>query len=48
MKKNNELSKKTTIAIEQARKRIKKGQFVTEEEAVKRLELKKKRSNDKL
>lgn len=32
-----ELSKETIIAIEKARQRIKKGSFVTEEEAIKRL-----------
>ena len=36
-KKNPELSKETIIAIEKARERIKKGNFVTEEQAIKRL-----------
>jgi len=36
-KTNPELSKETVIAIENARKRIKAGNFVTEEEARKRL-----------
>lgn len=39
LKKEPELSKETLEAIEAARKRIKKGQFVTEEEARKRLGL---------
>jgi len=39
LKKDPELSKETIIAIEQARKRIKKGHFLTEEEAKKRLGL---------
>ena len=37
VKKQPELSKETIIAIENARKRIKKGNFVSEEEAKKRL-----------
>ena len=36
-KTNPELSKETVIAIDNARKRIKAGNFVTEEEAKKRL-----------
>ena len=36
-KTNPEISKETVIAIENARKRIKAGNFVTEEEARKRL-----------
>ena len=36
-KKDPELSKETIIAIEKARERIKKGNFVTEEEAIRRL-----------
>lgn len=36
-KKNPELSKETVIAIEKARKRIKEGNFLTEEQAIKRL-----------
>jgi len=36
-KKNPKLSKETIIAIEKARERIKKGQFLTEEQAIKRL-----------
>jgi len=36
-KKNPELSKETIIAIEKARERIKKGNFLTEEQATKRL-----------
>ncbi|MFT4309087.1 MAG: hypothetical protein ACMXYL_01210 [Candidatus Woesearchaeota archaeon] len=36
---NPELSKETIIAIEKARERIKKGHFVTEEEAAIRLGL---------
>ena len=36
-KKNPELSKETIIAIEKARERIKKGNFLTEEQAIKRL-----------
>jgi predicted transcriptional regulator len=36
-KKNPELSKETIKAIEAARERIKKGKFLSEEEAVKRL-----------
>ncbi len=36
-KTNPELSKETVIAIDNARKRIKAGNFVTEEEARKRL-----------
>ena len=36
-KTNPELSKETVIAIENARKRIKAGNFITEEEARKRL-----------
>ena len=39
IKKEPELSKETLIAIEAARERIKKGHFVTEEEAKKRLGL---------
>ena len=39
IKKEPELSKETLIAIEAARERIKKGHFVTEEEARKRLRL---------
>jgi len=39
IKKEPKLSKETLIAIEAARKRIKKGHFVTEEEAKKRLGL---------
>jgi predicted transcriptional regulator len=39
LKKEPELSKETLKAIEAARKRIKKGRFVTEEEARKRLGL---------
>ena len=39
IKKEPELSKETLKAIEAARERIKKGQFVTEEEARKRLGL---------
>ena len=39
IKKDPELSKETITAIEQARKRIKKGNFLTEEEAKKRLGL---------
>jgi len=39
IKKEPELSKKTLEAIEAARERIKKGKFVTEEEARKRLGL---------
>ena len=37
VKTNPELSKETVIAIDNARKRIKAGNFVTEEEARKRL-----------
>ena len=37
VKKKPELSKETIIAIEKARERIKKGHFVTEKEAMKRL-----------
>lgn len=36
---NPELSKETIIAIEKARERIRKGQFLTEEQAAKRLGL---------
>jgi len=36
-KKNPELSKEVIIAIEKARERIKKGNFITEEDAIKRL-----------
>ncbi len=36
-KENPELSRETILAIEKARERIKKGHFVTEEEAIKRL-----------
>ena len=36
-KKNPELSKETIIAIEKARERIKKENFLTEEQAIKRL-----------
>ena len=36
-KKNPELSKEAIIAIEKARERIKKGNFLTEEQAIKRL-----------
>ena len=36
-KKDPELSKETILAIENARKRIKKGNFISEEEAKKRL-----------
>jgi len=36
-KKNPELSKETIVAIEKARERIKKGNFLTEEQAIKRL-----------
>ena len=39
IKKEPELSKETLLAIEAARERIKKGHFVTEEEARKRLRL---------
>lgn len=39
IKKEPELSKETLVAIEAARERIKKGHFVTEEEARKRLRL---------
>jgi hypothetical protein len=39
IKKDPELSKETIHAIEQARKRIKQGNFLTEEEAKKRLGL---------
>jgi predicted transcriptional regulator len=39
IKKEPELSKETLIAIEAARERIKKGHFVTEEEARNRLGL---------
>jgi len=39
IKKEPELSKETLIAIEAARERIKKGHFVTEEEAKNRLGL---------
>jgi predicted transcriptional regulator len=35
--KNPELSKETIIAIEKARERIKKGKFLTEEQAIKKL-----------
>ena len=38
-KKNPELSQETVMAIEKARERIKKGKFLTEEEAKKRLGL---------
>ena len=38
-KNNPELSKETIIAIEKARERIKKGNFLTEEQAAKRLGL---------
>jgi len=38
-KKNPELSKETILAIEKARERIKKGNFLTEEQAIKRLKL---------
>jgi predicted transcriptional regulator len=37
VKKSPELSKETIEAIEKARQRYKKGQFITEEEAMKRL-----------
>lgn len=37
VKKEPELSKETIDAIEKARARIKKGNFLTEEEAIKRL-----------
>ena len=37
VKTNPELSKETVIAIDNARKRIKAGNFITEEEARKRL-----------
>ena len=37
IKKKPELSKETIIAIEKARERIKKGNYLTEEEAMKRL-----------
>jgi predicted transcriptional regulator len=37
IKKNPELSKETILAIQKARERIKKGNFLTEEEAMKRL-----------
>ena len=37
VKKKPELSQETVLAIEQARKRIKQGRFVTEKEALKRL-----------
>jgi predicted transcriptional regulator len=37
VKKNSELSKETIVAIEKARERIKKGNFLTEEQAIKRL-----------
>ena len=36
-KTNPELSKETIIAIEKARERIRKGKFLTEEQAIKRL-----------
>jgi len=36
-KKNPELSKETIVSIEKARERIKKGNFLTEVEAIKRL-----------
>ena len=36
-KDNPELSQETVLAIDKARERIKKGHFVTEEEAIKRL-----------
>jgi predicted transcriptional regulator len=36
-KKNPELSKETIIAIEKSRERIRKGKFLTEEQAIKRL-----------
>jgi flagellar motor component MotA len=36
-KKHPELSKETIIAIERARERIKKGSFISEEQAIKRL-----------
>ncbi len=36
-KKNPELSRETILAIEKARERIKMGNFVTEEQAIKRL-----------
>ena len=39
MKNNPELSKQTIQAIEKARQRIKKGKFLSEEEAKKRLGL---------
>ena len=39
IKKDPELSKETINAIEQARKRMKQGHFLTEEEAKKRLGL---------
>jgi len=39
IKKDPDLSKETIKAIEEARKRIKKGQYYTEEEAKKRLGL---------
>jgi predicted transcriptional regulator len=35
--KNPELSKETIIAIEKSRERIRKGKFLTEEQAIKRL-----------
>ncbi|MEA3430934.1 MAG: hypothetical protein U9R08_06670 [Nanoarchaeota archaeon] len=37
VKKNPELSKETILAIEKARERIKKGHFLSEEQAMKRL-----------
>jgi len=37
VKKSPKLSKETILAIEKARERYKKGQFITEEEAMKRL-----------
>ncbi len=37
IKTNPKLSKETLLAIEKARKRIKEGKFITEEEAKKRL-----------
>lgn len=36
-KKNPELSRETIIAIEKARERIRKGKFLTEKQAIKRL-----------
>ena len=37
IKKQPELSQETILAIENARKRIKEGRFITEEEALRRL-----------